>query len=235
MQAYRAWLETRDWIEPAGRDDVAGEGGFAERIPHGDRCARIVDRAGEIAGPLECRRLGEWTYDVDMGAPRLGWRDIPLRDPTPDTRAIDISIGPAGNPVLSAPAAVNMGNPHVVFFVDDVGACDLAKFGPQLEHHPMFPEKANISLAQVVARDHIKLRVWERGVGMTQACGSAACAALVAAARRGLSGRTARVTLPGGDLLIDWRASDDHVLMTGPVELEFEGKLDAAIFEGIAT
>lgn len=209
---------------------------------NGTRClAYILMRGGarddvrleSIAGPLECHRLDEWSYRVDMGAPRLGWRDIPLRDPEPDTNTIDISIGPPEKPALSGPAVVSMGNPHAVFFVDDVAAFDLATLGPQLEHHPMFPQKANISLAQVITRDHIVLRVWERGAGITQACGSAACATLVAAARRGLTARTARVTLPGGDLCITWRESDSHVLMTGPVELEFEGELDAAIFEGM--
>ena len=195
--------------------------------------ARDVALLESTAGPLECRRLSEWSYCVDMGKPRLGWREIPLRDPAPDTSAIDVSIGPPENPLLSAPAVVNMGNPHAVFFVADVAAYDLPRLGPPLENDPMFPEKANISLAQVVARDHILLRVWERGVGITQACGSAACATLVAAVRRGLAERSARVSLPGGDLQIDWRA-DDHVLMTGPVELEFEGKLDPSWFAGVA-
>ena len=187
-----------------------------------------------IAGKLECRRLGELSFCVDMGAPRLGWNEIPLRDPTPDTRAINIAVAPDTAPILGAPAAVSMGNPHAIFFVDDVSAFDLPALGPGLEHDPMFPQKANISLAQIVARDQILLRVWERGVGITQACGSAACAALVAAVRRGLTGRKAIVTLPGGDLVIEWRESDDHVLMTGPVELEFEDRFDAKIFAGIA-
>jgi len=126
-----------------------------------------------------------------------------------------------------------MGNPHAIFWVDDVDAHDLARFGPMLENHPIFPERANISLAQVVAPDRIRLRVWERGAGLTKACGSAACAALVAAARKKLTGRRATVTLPGGDLLIEWR-DDDHVLMTGPVELEGEGVFEPALFAGAA-
>jgi diaminopimelate epimerase len=205
---------------------------------NGTRCVAYVMLRGTarealkletIAGPLEAWRLGEFSYRVDMGPPRLGWREIPLREAVADTRAIDVSEGP-----LSRPAVVSMGNPHAVFFVDDVASIDLPAFGPKLEHHAMFPERANISIAQVVARDHVRLRVWERGVGITRACGSAACATLVAAARRGLTDRRATLTLPGGDLVIDWRASDDHVLMTGPVELEFETMLDAAIFEGAA-
>ena len=205
---------------------------------NGTRCvAFILTRGTErldlkletIAGPLECRRLGEFSFLVDMGMPRLAWNEIPLRDPVADTRAIDVFSGP-----LARPAVVNMGNPHAVFFVPDAAAIDLPALGPGLEHDPMFPERANISVAQAVSRDHILLRVWERGVGVTQACGSAACATLVAASRLGLAGRKARVTLPGGDLLIEWRESDDHVLMTGPVEIEFEGKLDATLFEEIA-
>ena len=135
---------------------------------------------------------------------------------------------------MHTPAVVSMGNPHAVFFVEDAAAIDLEKIGPVLEHHPLFPERANISVAQVVDRESMILRVWERGAGLTLACGSAACAAAVAAARRNLTGRTVRVSLPGGDLLIQWRASDDHVLMTGPVELEHEGVFAPEIFEGAA-
>jgi diaminopimelate epimerase len=118
-----------------------------------------------------------------------------------------------------------------VFWVNDVDAYDLGKIGPLLEHHPLFPERANISLAQVVSREHLILRTWERGAGLTRACGSAACAAAVSAARTGRTGRQVTVTLPGGDLAIAWRQSDDHVLMTGPVEYEFEGRFDPALFE----
>ena len=168
-----------------------------------------------------------------MGAPRLGWADIPLARPVEDTRAIDLRIAAGAAPALSGPAVVNMGNPHVVFFVDDLDAYDLPQLGPGIETDPIFPEKANVSLAQVLDREHIRLKVWERGVGITLACGSAACATLVAAARRGLTGRAARITLPGGDLHIDWRIADDHVLMTGPVELEFEARFSPATFAGL--
>src|SRR5262249_58559052 len=117
-----------------------------------------------------------------------------------------------------------------IFWVDDVKAHDLGRLGPLLEYHPIFPERANITLAQIVTRDHIMIRTWERGAGLTKACGSAACAAAVAAARLRRTGRKVRVTLPGGDLMIDWRDGDDHVLMTGPVEFEFEGTFDPALF-----
>ena len=168
-----------------------------------------------------------------MGLPRLDWADIPLARPFEDTRAIDLQFEAGPAPALRHPAAVNMGNPHVVFFVDDPDAYDLSYLGPRIETDPVFPEKTNVSLAHIVTRDHVRLRVWERGVGITQACGSAACATLVAAARRGLTERAARITLPGGDLFIDWREGDSHVLMTGPVELEFEGHFDPATFAGV--
>ncbi len=206
---------------------------------NGTRCvAWIMTRGGAPdrflvetkAGVLECAREGDWTFTVDMGAPRLGWRDIPLSREEADTTAIHLRREAGAAPALEGPAVVNMGNPHAVFFVADIEAYNLGALGPGLETDPVFPQKANISLAQVLAPDHIRLKVWERGVGLTQACGSAACATLVAAVRRGLSQRRARITLPGGDLFIDWRESDGHVMMTGPVELEFEGVFDEAIF-----
>jgi diaminopimelate epimerase len=186
------------------------------------------------AGLLPAKRVSDEVFTVDMGAPRLAWNEIPLRDPFPDTRTIELQIGPIDAPILHTPSAVNMGNPHAIFWVEDVEAYDLERIGPLLEHHPMFPERANISLAHVLAPDHIRLRVWERGVGLTRACGSAACAVLVAAARKRLTGRRATVSLPGGDLVIHWRESDDHVLMTGPVELEHEGVFAPALFAGAA-
>jgi diaminopimelate epimerase len=186
------------------------------------------------AGLLPAKRVSDEVFTVDMGAPRLAWNEIPLRDPFPDTRTIELQIGPIDAPILHTPSAVNMGNPHAIFWVEDVDSFDLARFGPLLENHPMFPERANISLAHVLAPDHIRLRVWERGVGLTRACGSAACAVLVAAARKRLTGRRATVSLPGGDLVIHWRESDDHVLMTGPVELEHEGVFAPALFAGAA-
>jgi len=169
------------------------------------------------------------TVTVDMGAPRLRWDEIPLAEEFRDTRAIELQIGPIDNPVLHSPSAVSMGNPHVIFWVDDVAAHDLARFGPMLENHPIFPERANISLAQLAGPDHLIVRTWERGAGLTRACGSAACAAAVAAVRTKRTGRQVRVTLPGGDLAVEWRESDDHVLMSGPVEFEFEGKLSPAM------
>ncbi len=184
------------------------------------------------AGLLPATRAGELVFTVDMGPPRLKWDEIPLAEPFEDTTGIELQVGPIDAPVLHTPSVVNMGNPHAIFWVDDVARHDLSRIGPLLEHHPMFPERANISLAQVTGPDSMILRVWERGAGLTLACGSAACAAAVAAARKGLTGRKVRVSLPGGDLHIHWRESDGHVLMTGPVELEHEGRFDASIFVG---
>ena len=168
---------------------------------------------------------------VDMGVPRFDWREVPLAEEFNDTRAIELQIGPIDAPILHSPSAVSMGNPHAIFWVDDVNAYDLSKIGPLLENHPIFPERANITLAAVKSREHVVIRTWERGAGLTKACGSAACAAAVCAARKRLTGRKVTVTLPGGDLLIEWRERDDHVLMTGPVEYEFEGKFDPALFK----
>jgi diaminopimelate epimerase len=197
--------------------------------PHGD--SLLLETR---AGLLPTQRVAESAFTIDMGAPRLAWHEIPLRDPFQDTRSIELQIGPIDAPILHTPSAVNMGNPHAIFFVDDVNAYDLARIGPLLENHPIFPERANISLAKVKDPEHIVLRVWERGAGLTRACGSAACAALVAGSRKRLARRAATVTLPGGDLSVDWRERDGHVLMTGPVALEHEGTLAPELFAGAA-
>jgi diaminopimelate epimerase len=162
---------------------------------------------------------------IDMGTPRFKWNEIPLSEPFHDTKGIELQIGPIDDPVLHTPSVVNVGNPHCIFFVEDVDAHDLARFGPTLEHYPLFPERANISLAQVTGPGSLRLRTWERGAGLTKACGTAACAAVVAAARRGLTDRSVLVSLSGGDLLIEWREDDDHILMTGPFALDYEGDL----------
>jgi diaminopimelate epimerase len=197
--------------------------------PHGD--ALLLETS---AGLLPTRRVSDTVFTVDMGAPRFAWHEIPLREPFRDTRSIELQIGPIDAPILHTPSALSMGNPHAIFFVDDVAGYALDKIGPLLENHPLFPERANISLAEVRSPEHIVVRVWERGAGLTRACGSAACAAVVAAARRRLTGRRATVSLPGGDLLIEWREKDGHVLMTGPVELEHEGTLAPALLSGAA-
>ncbi|WP_375465734.1 diaminopimelate epimerase [uncultured Methylobacterium sp.] len=183
-----------------------------------------------VSGRVEVKRVAERSFTVDMGRPRLAWDEIPLSEPFQDTRRIELQVGPIDAPVLHSPGVVNMGNPHAVFFVDqDPDTYDLGRIGPMLENHPVFPERANIGIARVSGREAIKLRVWERGVGLTLACGTAACAAVVAAARLRMIGRQATVSLPGGDLFVEWRA-DDHVLMTGPVCPVAEGHLAPELF-----
>lgn len=176
---------------------------------------RIRTNADVLTG----RRAGENLVTIDMGSPLMAWEDIPLAEKM-DVRGVDVRIGPMDNPYLSKPAVVSMGNPHAVFFVDDVDAYNIPQIGPLVEWHPLFPEGVNVGFAQVIDRETIRLRVWERGAGLTKACGTGACAALVCAARAGLTERKAKLILDGGELIIEWRESDDHVFMTGPVELE---------------
>ncbi|MEL7129685.1 MAG: diaminopimelate epimerase [Pseudomonadota bacterium] len=173
---------------------------------------------------LKAFRAEDGLITVDMGSPLLGWEDIPLSEAM-DVRGVDVKIGPMEAPILSRPAVVSMGNPHAVFFVDDIDAYDIPQIGPLVEWHPLFPEGVNVGFAQVIDRQTIRLRVWERGAGLTLACGTGACAALVCAARAGRTGRTARLILDGGELTIDWREDTDRVMMTGPVELEKTGQL----------
>src|SRR5215470_8022407 len=216
------------------------DGSEAGACGNGMRCVvrRLFEKTGQTTATFETAAglLNCWQgpapgfFTVDMGAPKFGWQDIPLAEEFRDTRYIELQIGPIDAPVLHSPSFVSMGNPHAIFWVDDVNAYDLTRFGPLLENHPIFPERANITLAHIVARDHIVIRTWERGAGLTKACGSAACATAVAAARLRRAGRKMKVSLPGGELTIEWREKDDHVLMTGPVEFEFKGRFDPALF-----
>jgi diaminopimelate epimerase len=196
----------------------------------GASAVKITTEAGEIA----CERLGPWSYRVDMGPPRLDWQAIPLQHAVPDTGRVKLWADGEGPAELGPASVVNMGNPHAVFFVPDLKSIDAADLGPRIEVDRMFPEKANVTFAEIIARDAVRAQVWERGVGLTLACGSAASATLVAAARLELMDRKGTVRLPGGDLVIEWRASDDHVLMTGPVEYEGAFTLDDALFEPAA-
>ena len=210
---------------------VNADGSEAEACGNAARCvARLLGeetgrrrvRLQTVAGLLDAELLADGAVAVDMGPARTDWRDIPLARPT-DTLAADIGAGP-----LAGPVCTNIGNPHATFFVADAEAVDLAALGPGLETDKLFPERANIGVATVASPDRIRLRVWERGVGITLACGSGACAALVAAHRRGLTGREAAVLLDGGGLAISWR-DDGHVIMTGPATLAFEGSFDALL------
>lgn len=175
-------------------------------------------------GLLHCTRAGEFEIAVDMGPPKLDWQQIPLEEPM-HTHHIDVKLGPIDNPILSNPGAVSMGNPHCVFFVEEFETVKPHLAGPMIEFHPLFPEQVNVGFAKVEAEDRIRLKVWERGVGMTLACGTGACAAVVAAHRQKRTGRDVTVEVDGGTLHIHWRESDGHVIMTGPVELESEGSI----------
>mgnify|MGYP000232523645 CR=1 FL=1 len=207
------------------------DGGEVGACGNGTRCvASLV--MGELgreaivietaAGLLHAKAAGPARVTVDMGEARLDWQAIPLSEAR-DTLHLGIANGPLADPV-----GVSMGNPHAVFFVDDLERLPLAELGPALEHHALFPERANIGAAQVVGKDRLRLRVWERGAGLTRACGTGACAAAVAAARRGLTGRRVEVVLDGGPLTLEWRA-DGHVEMTGPVATAFHGELNGVL------
>jgi diaminopimelate epimerase len=210
------------------------DGSAAEACGNATRCIAWLlhhesgDRHPQIETAAGLHMAEVWPdgqVAVDMGAPRTGWQEIPLARAA-DTLRVDLALGP-----LCQPVCTNIGNPHATFFVDDAEAVDLAALGPVLEHHALFPQRANIGVAAVRGRNRLRLRVWERGAGITRACGTGACAALVAAHRRGLTGRNAAVELDGGSLDISWR-DDGHVIMSGPATLSFEGRFDLALLEG---
>jgi len=219
-------------LEPASDADVFlrfhnSDGSEAGACGNGTRCAAslVLKQLGRdritirtMAGLLGAERLADGTVRVDMGAPRLGWQDVPL------AREVDTLHVPLAAEGVSDAACCSMGNPHATFFVADLDALDITRIGPVLEHDPLLPDRANIGFVQVLARDHIRLTVWERGAGLTLACGSGACAALVNARRRGLVEARCTVTMPGGDLVLEQR-EDGHVLMSGPVATAFTGLL----------
>lgn len=223
-------------LEPSGRADVFmrilnADGSESGACGNATRCvAQLIGRNGEAvtietrAGVLRADLRADGQVSVDMGEPRFGWADIPLSREFPDTSAIGFEKRLPDGRLLSGPSVVNVGNPHCIFWVEDAGSYDLGAFGRELEHHPLFPERANISLAEVRSQDKIAVRVWERGVGLTRACGTAACAVAVSAVRTGRTGRNVEIILPGGCLQIEWRA-DGHIIMTGPVAFEFSGIL----------
>lgn len=185
-----------------------------------------------LAGPTLARaaedRSGLHQVTVDMGQPRLEWDQIPLAEEM-DTRGIELQVGPIDNPVIHTPGAVSMGNPHVVFFTDRQDDVFVRGTGSLIEHHPLFPEGVNVGFANIVDRETIRLRVWERGAGLTQACGTGACAAMVAASRRNLIDRSARMILDGGELFVEWDEASGHVFMTGPIEIEVTGQLQSVL------
>jgi diaminopimelate epimerase len=209
------------------------DGSEAGACGNGSRCAAwlILRETGSrqacletSSGLLECQAAGELAVTVDMGPARLAWNEIPLAGKC-DTLHLGIGAGP-----LADPAAVSMGNPHAVFFVPNMAKIDLVKYGPVIERHPLFPERTNVEAVQVLGTERLRMRVWERGSGVTMACGTGACAALVAAVRRKLiPGRKAEVVLDGGSLDIEW-LEDGRVLMTGPVATSFAGRMGEELF-----
>lgn len=215
------------------------DGTKAEACGNGTRCVvqALSSQTGRksftfqtVAGILNAVEHEDGTISVDMGKPVFDWDRIPLSEEFFDTSRIELQIGPIEAPILHSPSVLSMGNPHAIFWVErDVMSYDLARFGPMLENHPMFPEKANITVAQITAPSSMITRTWERGAGLTLACGSAACAAGVSAARTGRTGRTVEIdvasSVPRGTLKIEWR-DDDHVVMTGPAVWEWSGRLD---------
>ncbi len=212
----------RMWNADGGETDACGNASRCVAwmlMEEGGAASRRIETG---AGMLYAERKGDKIIGVDMGSPLLRWEEIPLARAM-DTERLDFTI--AG---LEAPGAVNMGNPHVVFFINDVRAIPIDTLGPKLERDPMFPEGVNVGFAEVRSPEQIRLRVWERGVGLTKACGTGACAAVVAAHRQGRAGRNVEVLADGGSLQIEWRAGDDRVVMTGPVELEGAGDLPVA-------
>jgi diaminopimelate epimerase len=207
------------------------DGSEAEACGNGARCVAALlmeqnktDRVvlETLGGPVWAERAGDHRIAVDMGEPHLAWREIPLAKDC-DTLHVPLSLGP-----LSDPVCTGMGNPHATFFVSDLSAIDIATLGPKLEHDPIFPARANIGVAQVASPKRIRVRIWERGDGLTLACGSGACATLVAAARRGLTERRAEIVADGGALEIEWR-QDNHVMMTGAVATSFRGTIDPSL------
>jgi len=185
-----------------------------------------VVRIDTPGGLLVCRDAGGDKITVDMGKPRLDWREIPLARAV-DTKSFALTVH--GEPVQAA--AVSMGNPHCVLIVDDAATAPVADWGPVIERDVLFPARTNVEFVQVLSPDRVRMRVWERGAGITRACGTGACAAAVAAHRRGLTGRQTDVVLDGGTLRIAWRASDDHVLMTGSASHAFTGDIDLGALE----
>ena len=216
-------------------DILNADGSRAQACGNGTRCVvqALASETGRtaftfetLAGIVSAHEQADGLISVDMGVPVFEWDRIPLAEEFHDTSRIELQIGPIDAPVLHSPSAMSMGNPHAIFWVrEDVNSYDLARFGPLLENHPIFPERANITIARVEDRQTLRIRTWERGAGLTRACGTAACAAAVSAARTERTGRNVTVHVPGGPLMIEWR-EDNHVIMTGPAEWEFSGRVD---------
>ena len=210
------------------------EGGEVESCGNASRCIAdiVMDERGTSSvtidtkgGFLVGKRAGTLMVTIDQGKPRFDWDQIPLSEKFADTRHIELQVGPIDAPLMYSPSVVNVGNPHCIFWVNDLDVINLGRVGPMLENHPLFPERANIEMAKVVARDHVIVNVWERGAGLTRACGTAACAVMAAGYRIKIIDAKCRVTLPGGDLMMSVDVDTGHIIMTGPLAYEYEGVL----------
>jgi diaminopimelate epimerase len=214
------------------------EGGEVQSCGNASRCIAdlLFDEGGKTSvtidtkgGLLSATKAGERLVTIDQGSPKFDWKDIPLSEAFADTRHIELQVGPIDAPHIHSPSVVNVGNPHCIFWVKDLDAVDLGRVGPMLEHHLLFPERANITLAKVEARNHVTMRVWERGAGLTKACGTAACAVMAAGFRIRIIDRDCRMSLPGGDLHMSVNPENGHVLMTGPAAYDGEGFVPNAL------
>ena len=230
-------------IEPAANGADAfmriynADGGEVENCGNAARCVAqlLMNEKGACAvtldtqgGPLACAAEGEMVR-VDMGLPRFGWRDIPIARET-DTLSFPIDVGGSDFPALKIATAVNVGNPHVVLFVDDADRAPVAEIGSKIEHHPLFPARTNVEFVSPIGKDKLRMRVWERGVGITLACGTGACATMAAAHRRGLVGHKAEIVLDGGTLIMEWAGEGNPIFMTGPCALSYRGDVDLKAF-----
>lgn len=218
----KAVFRMRIFNSDGGEVEACGNASRAVAMLHGEP-AQL-----ETAGGIIALQPNDSGATVDMGKPRFDWASIPL-EYAMDTAFMPVSW-PYANGELANPISVNVGNPHVVFFVDNADAVDLADLGPQIETDPLFPEGVNVNVASLAGPDHLRLHVWERGAGLTRACGTGACATAIAAMQRGLVGRSAKVTLPGGDLTITW-SDEDRILMTGPATEAYRGSFHWDDFE----
>jgi diaminopimelate epimerase len=226
-------------MEPAKNGAAAfmrifnGDGGEVESCGNAARCVGFLMMAeretDHIAlespgGPLLCQMAGREDVTVDMGVPRLDWREIPMAQAV-DTQSFALSVPGFSDPALLAAAAVSVGNPHCVLFVEDAEKAPVATLGAAIEHHPWFPSRTNVEFVERRSDGALRMRVWERGAGITLACGTGACAAAVAANLRGLTARKVKLILDGGELTIEWRESDGHIMMTGPTHFSFAGEV----------
>ncbi len=214
------------------------EGGEVESCGNASRCIAdiVMEEKGATSATIETKggflvgkRAGKLMVTIDQGKPRFDWDQIPLSEKFADTRYIELQVGPIDAPLMHSPSVVNVGNPHCIFWVRDLNVVNLERVGPMLENHPLFPERTNVEMAKVEARNHVIVTVWERGAGLTKACGTAACAVMAAGYRLKLIDAKCRVTLPGGDLMMSVDPDSGHVIMTGPLQYDYEGVIPEAL------